>query len=156
MTDINDELEKIFVRRFGVSYSPAVDDVLSFIKADREKAVREAVEVTYNKLIDLFANPPKSIDFHPEDVRWSAPELVEIMKDLKKGRNKVKKFEIVKANAYELDPSKVYLICIDRASASVDDVQQLVEKLKIANGSVALMTNGDPNTAVKVIEAPTK
>ena len=61
------------------------------------------------------------------------------------------KVEIVKGVAFVLDPNKVYLICFDRASISIDDAHELVKKLKIANGSVAVMTWGDPNTAVNVI-----
>lgn len=63
-----------------------------------------------------------------------------------------KQIEIVKGTAFELDPDKKYLICIDRSSITINDAQKLMESLKIADGSVALMTNGDPNTAVKIVE----
>lgn len=61
--------------------------------------------------------------------------------------------EIVKGTAFELDPSKTYLICFDSRTISPADVASLAKKLKLSNGSVAIMLNGDANTAVKVVEA---
>lgn len=63
------------------------------------------------------------------------------------------KVEIVKGTAFELDPKKTYLICFDRRAISMEGVTDLMKRLKIANGSVAVMTAGDPATAVKVVES---
>lgn len=63
------------------------------------------------------------------------------------------KVELVKGTVFEIDPKKNYLICIDRSVMSIDDIHILMRKLKISNGSVAIMTNGDPTTAVKIVES---
>lgn len=63
------------------------------------------------------------------------------------------KVEMVKGTAFELDPNKNYLICFDRNVISSEEVHMFMNRLKISNASVAIMINGDPSTAVKVIEA---
>lgn len=61
---------------------------------------------------------------------------------------------IIITHATELKPGAKYLIAIDRASISQEDAELLLKALKgmgIEN-ALLLMTDGDPNTAVKVIE----
>lgn len=62
--------------------------------------------------------------------------------------------KIVIVNAIELKPGKKYLICIDRNMVDNENAYILMEKLKAAGmgWAVGLMTDGDPTTAVKIIE----
>lgn len=63
------------------------------------------------------------------------------------------KVELVKGTVFELDPTKNYLLCFDKKSISIGDLRLLSKQLKFGNGSIAVMIDGDPNTAVKIVEA---
>jgi hypothetical protein len=65
-----------------------------------------------------------------------------------------KRVEVVIANAIALDPAKKYLIVMDAAAVSREDVARLLDGLhdQGIEAATALLTDGDPFTAVQVIE----
>lgn len=69
-----------------------------------------------------------------------------------------KQIKVEIAQAIKLDPEKNYLIALDRTAVSRRDAAELLEALRKEGitASVALMVNGDPKTAVKVIEETPK
>lgn len=60
--------------------------------------------------------------------------------------------------AVRLKPNRKYLLIFDKHSLEVEDMRKLSEELKRSgfNIKVSVAINGDPTTAVKVIEQETE
>jgi hypothetical protein len=66
------------------------------------------------------------------------------------------KADLVEVPTFKLDPEAKYLIVIDSRAFTAEDAFKLTKYLKKMgmNNAVAMMVDGDPATAVRVIEDP--
>lgn len=62
--------------------------------------------------------------------------------------------QIIKANVIALDPAKKYLIVVDRAAATKEDVAEILDWFhdQGIEATTGLRTDGDAFTSVQVIE----
>lgn len=65
-----------------------------------------------------------------------------------------KKVELVQGTVYQLDPEKRYIIAFDNRAIPKGEVTALQDALKVIGlkHSVGVIVNGNPNSAIKVIE----
>lgn len=61
---------------------------------------------------------------------------------------------VVVVNATELKPGAKYVLAIDKSSLTMHDLELLQKELRRmgVENTVALLTNGDPSTVMKIIE----
>lgn len=66
-----------------------------------------------------------------------------------------KRIEVVTARGVELDPSKRYLIILDSSALAPEEAQYLLSEMhkQGMNHAVAMMVDGDPTTAVQIVES---